>query len=50
VTKTIKKLRKQAKRLRAARREYSRFWDECKEHDRDQEAADRLGLAGGGED
>jgi hypothetical protein len=47
--KKIKKLRRQAKRIRAAGRECSRFWNECREYDKDQEAAKRLGLGGGGE-
>lgn len=48
VEKRIKRLRKQAKRVWRDWRECRRFWEECMEHDRDQEAAARLGLGGGG--
>ena len=43
----IKRLRKRVKRLRRAHRDCSRFWKEHMEFDRDQEAAERLGLSGG---
>jgi hypothetical protein len=46
--KRIKKLRKQARRVWVDCRECSRFWDEHMEHSKDQEAAERLGLAVGG--
>lgn len=49
VKKRVKGLRKQAKRLWAASRDCSRFWEESKEYDADQEAAERMGLGGGGE-
>ncbi len=46
---TIKRLRKQARRVKRAIGKTNRYWDEVMEHEKDQEAAERLGLAGGGE-
>lgn len=42
--KGIKKLRRQARRLRAASRDCSRFWEEWLEWKHDREASERLGL------
>jgi hypothetical protein len=49
IDKTIKRQRKRAKRVWAAWQECRRFWTECMEYDKDQEAAARLGLGEGGE-
>lgn len=49
IEKIIKRERKYARRVWADWLECSRFWKECMEYDRDQEAAARLGLGGGGE-
>jgi hypothetical protein len=42
--KAIKRLRKTAKKLERASRECARFWEQVREHGRDKEAAERLGL------
>jgi hypothetical protein len=47
VERTIKRLRKQAKWVWADWRKCRRFWEECMEYDKDQEAAQRLGLSEG---
>lgn len=47
--KVIKREQKMAKRVWEDWLECSRFWKECMEYDRDQEAAERLGLGEGGE-
>lgn len=49
--KIVKKLRKQARRLRAAHRDCGRWWQEYRDYKSDREAAERLGLSdGGGQD